>query len=79
MKNVRQHTTYSFNGNVEICNVSEGLQFVRSIVLDALELEVCRRLGDVGMVDMEHELARDLEHIATAVSHASYVELTDYS
>ncbi|XP_031102209.1 uncharacterized protein LOC116006079 isoform X1 [Ipomoea triloba] len=58
------------NGNVEIGNekLEEPSHIIRSIILDTLKVEVGRRLSSADMEEMEPELARDLEHIANAVS-----------
>ncbi|PON97046.1 CAAX amino terminal protease [Trema orientale] len=50
-------------------NILDDLtQFVNNIILDALKVEVGRRLGAAGVNEIEPNLARDLEQMANAVS-----------
>lgn len=64
----------------------ELICFVKNIIVDALQVEVSRRLSASYMKEMEFELARDLEQIANAVSlivgqdkeHGWHVDSNDY-
>eukprot|EP00261_Vitis_vinifera_P023948 XP_010656086.1 PREDICTED: uncharacterized protein LOC100249222 isoform X2 [Vitis vinifera] len=64
----------------------ELICFVKNIIVDALKVEVSRRLSASYMKEMEFELARDLEQIANAVSlivgqdkeHGWHVDSNDY-
>lgn len=69
----RQETIEKYNGNVEIGNekLEEPSRIIRNIILDTLKVEVGRRLSFADMEEMEPELARDLEHIANAVSQGA--------
>ena len=62
------------------------IRFVENIIMDALKVEVSRRLSPSYMKEMESDLPRDLEQIANAVSlvvcqdkeHGWHVEGNDY-
>ncbi|KAJ9687863.1 hypothetical protein PVL29_013878 [Vitis rotundifolia] len=64
----------------------ELICFVKNIIVDALKVEVSRRLSASYMKEMEFDLARDLEQIANAVSlivgqdkeHGWHVDSNDY-
>ncbi|XP_020536308.1 uncharacterized protein LOC105638006 isoform X2 [Jatropha curcas] len=61
-----------FNENVENRNhrLEEVMQFVKFIILDALRVEIDRKLSAESMKEMESDLARDLEEVANAVALA---------
>ncbi|XP_043707068.1 uncharacterized protein LOC122656556 isoform X2 [Telopea speciosissima] len=48
----------------------EPTQFIKSIILDSLKVEVGRKLGAYTVKGMESDLAQDLEQVANAVSLA---------
>ncbi|GKU99981.1 hypothetical protein SLEP1_g12751 [Rubroshorea leprosula] len=48
----------------------ELMQFVKTIMLDSLRVEVSRKLSVSDMKEMESQLTRDIETVATAVSLA---------
>ncbi|EEF46214.1 conserved hypothetical protein [Ricinus communis] len=50
--------------------LEEVMQFVKIIILDALRVEIDRKLSADDMKEMESDLARDLELVANAVSLA---------
>ncbi|KAL2481925.1 alpha/beta-Hydrolases superfamily protein [Abeliophyllum distichum] len=58
--------------NIEIVGdkFDESMIFIRSIILESLNVEVNRRIGAVDMEELEPKLARDVEHVANAVSLA---------
>lgn len=49
---------------------NESVILVKNVLLDSLRVEVGRRLSTIGMDEMESNLARDLDHVANAVSLA---------
>ncbi|KAH9804807.1 alpha/beta-Hydrolases superfamily protein [Citrus sinensis] len=49
---------------------AELIGFVKNIILDSLKIEVDRRLGPYDRKEMESDLARDLERVATDISLA---------
>ncbi|XP_058215427.1 uncharacterized protein LOC131326609 isoform X2 [Rhododendron vialii] len=53
------------------CTSEELMSFVKSTILDALKVEVGRRLSVAKTKEMEPNLAKDLEEIANAVSLAA--------
>ncbi|CAK7352308.1 unnamed protein product [Dovyalis caffra] len=62
----------NFNENVENSDsrLDELIEFVKIVVLDALRIEVGRKLGAANKKEMKSYLARDLELVADAVSLA---------
>lgn len=59
----------NMNENEEDTSV-KLIGFLKNIILDSLKIEVHRRLGLYGQKEMESDLARDLERVATDVSLA---------
>lgn len=65
-----ESTTASGKENVGIDDngLEELIHFVKSVVLDSLTVEVCRRQSTGGTKEMDSNLARDMEQVANAVS-----------
>ncbi|KAL5572296.1 hypothetical protein UlMin_021893 [Ulmus minor] len=58
------------NAEIDEHQSEELIHLVENIIVGALKVEVGRRLSSAGMTEMEPSLARDLEHVATAVSRS---------
>ncbi|KAA8523366.1 hypothetical protein F0562_009789 [Nyssa sinensis] len=60
------------NQKVDVCDDTseESVCFVKEIILDSLKVEIGRRLTAADMKELETNLARDLEHVESALSLA---------
>ncbi|KAI8553266.1 hypothetical protein RHMOL_Rhmol05G0002200 [Rhododendron molle] len=71
---VREYGTVDYTYQkcvINNCTSEELMSFVKSTILDALKVEVGRRLSVAKTKEMEPNLAKDLEEIANAVSLAA--------
>ncbi|CAI9760552.1 unnamed protein product [Fraxinus pennsylvanica] len=64
--------TNKVDDNIEIDGnkFDKSIIFIKSIILESLNVEVNRRIGAADMKELEPKLARDVEHVANAVSLA---------
>ncbi|CAA2979849.1 Hypothetical predicted protein [Olea europaea subsp. europaea] len=64
--------TNKVDDNIEIDGdkFDKSTVFIKSIILESLNVEVNRRIGAADMEELEPKLARDVEHFANAVSLA---------
>ncbi|KAL2503374.1 alpha/beta-hydrolase superfamily protein [Forsythia ovata] len=66
----RKTNKVDYNIEIDGDKFDESMIFIRSIILESLNVEVNRRIGAADMEELEPKLARDIEHIANAVSLA---------
>ncbi|XP_065851438.1 uncharacterized protein [Euphorbia lathyris] len=63
-------TAENLHENVEIGNRLEVMEFIKNIILDALTVEIARKLSADDMKEIKPSLASDIEKVANAVSLA---------